>query len=131
MSWVSVLAAFLVAHMAGDYLLQTDWQARHKRGGLGSDPVARRALLTHVTTYTLAFLPALIWIGGELEPAWAVIAGALVFIPHLMIDDGRLVSLYLVRVKRADGLNLALAAAVDQSFHVLSLFLVALLVAAA
>ena len=48
--------------MVGDYLLQTDWQARNKRGGLGGDPVARRALLTHVTTYTLAFVPALIWI---------------------------------------------------------------------
>ena len=44
MSWVSVLAGFLVAHMVGDYLLQTDWQARHKRGGLGGDAVARRAL---------------------------------------------------------------------------------------
>ena len=45
-SWVSVLAGFLVAHMVGDYLLQTDWQARNKRGGLGGDRVARRALLT-------------------------------------------------------------------------------------
>jgi len=130
-SWVSVLAAFLVAHMVGDYLFQTDWQARNKRGGLGTDPVARRALVSHVTTYTLAFLPALIWIGAELEPAWAVVAGVLVFVPHLLIDDGRVVSLYLVRVKRADGLNLGLAASVDQSFHVLSLFLVALLVGSA
>ena len=64
-SWVSVFAGFLVAHMVGDYLLQTDWQARHKRGGLGGDRVARRALVTHVTTYTLAFLPALIWIGSR------------------------------------------------------------------
>ena len=37
-SWVSVLAGFLVAHMVGDYLLQTDWQARHKRGGLRQRP---------------------------------------------------------------------------------------------
>lgn len=131
MSWVSVLAAFLVAHMVGDYLFQTDWQARNKRGGLGPDPVARRALVSHVTTYTLAFLPALVWIGTELEPVWAVVAGALVFFPHLLIDDGRIVRLYLVRVKRADGLNLGLAASVDQSFHVLSLFLVALLVGSA
>lgn len=131
MSWVSVLAAFLVAHMVGDYLFQTDWQARHKRGGLGTDPVARRALVSHVTTYTLAFLPALVWIGTELEPVWAVVAGVLVFFPHLLIDDGRIVRLYLVRVKRADGLNLGLAASVDQSFHVLSLFLVALLVGSA
>ncbi len=131
MSWVSVLAAFLVAHMVGDYLFQTDWQARNKRGGLGTDPVARRALVSHVTTYTFAFLPALVWIGTELEPVWAVVAGVLVFFPHLLIDDGRIVRLYLVRVKRADGLNLGLAASVDQSFHVLSLFLVALLVGSA
>ena len=36
MNWVSVFTAFLVAHMVGDYLFQTDWQARHKRGGLAA-----------------------------------------------------------------------------------------------
>ena len=45
-SWVSVFAGFLVAHMVGDYLLQTDWQARHKRRGLAGDPVSRRALFS-------------------------------------------------------------------------------------
>ncbi len=130
MSWVAVLAGFLVAHMVGDYLLQTDWQARHKRGGLGPDPVARKALVCHVSTYTLAFLPAFIWIGADVGAIWAIIAAVLVFIPHLIIDDGRLVSLYLARVKRVDGLNLGVAASVDQSFHVLSLFLTALVVGA-
>jgi hypothetical protein len=127
-SWVSVLAGFLVAHMVGDYLLQTDWQARHKRGGLSGDRVARRALVSHVTTYTLAFLPAFIWIGVELDVAWAILAAILVYVPHLIIDDGRVVALYLLRVKRADGLNLGLAASVDQSFHVLSLFLAAMVI---
>jgi len=127
-SWVAVLAGFLVAHVVGDYLLQTDWQARHKRCGLGPDPVARRALLSHVSTYTLAFVPALIWIAGELDPMWAVVAAVLIFVPHLMIDDGRFVRLYLARVKRADGLDVGLAASVDQSFHVLSLWFVAMLV---
>lgn len=130
MSWVSVLAGFLVAHMVGDYLLQTDWQARHKRGGLGGDPVARKALICHVTSYTLAFLPAFIWIGSELDVGWAIIAVVLVYVPHLVIDDGRAVALYLRRVKRADGLNLGLAASVDQSFHVLSLFLAAMVIGA-
>jgi hypothetical protein len=130
-SWVSVLAGFLVAHMVGDYLLQTDWQARNKRGGLGTNPIARRALLTHVTTYTLAFVPALVWIGSELEPVWAIVVAVLIFVPHLMIDDGRFVALYLSRVKRVDGLNVSLAASVDQSFHILSLWLVAMLVGAA
>ena len=66
-SWVSIFAGFLVAHMVGDYLFQTDWQARNKRGGLSGGGVSRRALLTHVTTYTLAFLPAFVWIGSELD----------------------------------------------------------------
>ena len=130
-SWVSVLAGFLVAHMVGDYLLQTDWQARHKRNGLAGDPVARRALFSHVSTYTLAFAPALVWIASELDAGWAIAAAFLIFLPHLVVDDGRVVRLYLSRVKRADGFDVGLAASVDQSFHILSLFLVAILVGAA
>ena len=129
MNWVSVFASFLVAHMVGDYLFQTDWQARNKRGGL-SGGVAFRALASHVTTYTLAFAPALIWIGDELDIGWALLAAALIFLPHLVVDDGRIVRLYLARVKRAEGFDVGLAASVDQSFHVLSLFLVAILLGA-
>jgi Protein of unknown function (DUF3307) len=130
-NWVSVFAAFLVAHMVGDYLFQTDWQARNKRGGLSGDRIAFRALFTHVTTYTLAFVPALIWIGDQLDPGWAILAAALIFLPHLILDDGRIVRAYLANVKRAEGFDIGLAASVDQSFHVLSLFLVALLVGSA
>jgi hypothetical protein len=126
-SWVSVFAAFLVAHMVGDYLLQTDWQARNKRGGL-SGGTAFRALVTHVTTYTLAFVPALIWVADELDAGWALLGAALIFLPHFVIDDGRVVREYLAHVKRADGFDIGLAASVDQSFHILSLFLVALLI---
>jgi hypothetical protein len=46
--WVEVFAVVLVSHAVGDFLLQTEWQATHKRGGLGQDPVRRRALLAHV-----------------------------------------------------------------------------------
>jgi len=129
-NWVSVFASFLVAHMVGDYLFQTDWQARNKRGGL-SGGVAFRALVSHVTTYTLAFAPALIWIGDELDAGWALLAAALIFLPHLIVDDGRVVRLYLAHVKRAPGFDVGLAASVDQSLHVLSLFLVAILLGAA
>jgi hypothetical protein len=129
-SWVSVLAGFFVAHMVGDYLLQTDWQARHKTGGLGRDAIARRALLAHVATYTLAFLPALIWIGDELGAGWAVLAGALVALPHLVVDDGRIIGLYLTRVKHAEASDPRIAAPVDQSFHALSLCIVALIIGA-
>lgn len=131
MSWVSLLAGFFVAHMVGDYLLQTDWQARHKLGGLGRDSTARRALLIHVATYTIAFVPAFVWIGDELGARWAVVAAALVALPHLVVDDGRLIRLYLMSVKHAEPTDARIAGPVDQSFHALSLCLVALLVGAA
>jgi Protein of unknown function (DUF3307) len=128
MPWVEVFAAFVVCHLVGDYLLQTDWQALNKRGGLGPDPRARRALLSHIATYTLAFVPALIWLADEIG-AWAVATAALIAAPHLVQDDGRLLTMYMVRAKHTDGANIpSVAAAVDQTFHFLALFLTALLV---
>jgi Protein of unknown function (DUF3307) len=130
-TWVDAFAAFLVAHMVGDYLFQTDWQASHKRGGLTGDSVSRRALLTHVTTYTIAFLPVLVWIASRLDDVLiAVIAGALIFLPHFVVDDGRIVVGYVRRIKRADVRNLGLLTSVDQAFHILSLWAVAILVGA-
>ena len=54
MSWAAVFVVFFVSHQVGDYWLQTDSQAINKWGGLGRDPVARRALLTHAFTYWLS-----------------------------------------------------------------------------
>jgi hypothetical protein len=126
-SWVEVFSVFLVCHLAGDYLLQTDWQAAHKRGGLGPDRTARRALLAHITTYTLAFVPAFIWMLDDIE--WNVLlVAALVAVPHMVQDDGRLLERYIALVKGEPATrNVAVTAVVDQSFHVLVLFLIALL----
>ena len=78
--------------------------------------------------YTLAFAPALIWLSDAIG-AWAVATAALISSPHLIQDDGRLLTLYMVRAKHTDGASIpAVAAAVDQTFHVLALFLTALLV---
>jgi len=127
MPWVEVFAAFVVCHLVGDYLLQTDWQALHKRGGLGPDPVSRRALVSHIATYTLAFVPALIWLGDDIG-AWAIGVGALIALPHMVQDDGRLLTAYMLRVKHTDpGANPGVAAAADQTFHIVALFLTALL----
>jgi hypothetical protein len=121
--------AFYVSHLAGDYLLQTDFQAEHKWGGLGRDPVARRALFSHLTTYLLAFVPALIWLGDELG-LWAALGIAFaIWLPHLVIDDGRLLRTYMHRVKRAPDPAPQLTAGVDQATHIVSLFAVALLAA--
>jgi hypothetical protein len=127
--WIEIFAVFVVSHVAGDFLLQTEWQAQHKRGGLGSDAVARRALLAHVSTYTVAFVPALIWLGDDIG-AWAAVGiGALVALPHLVVDDGRLLEAYMRRVKGLEPEPGYLYMAVDQSVHVLALFGAALVAA--
>jgi hypothetical protein len=128
LSWVEIFVAFGVSHLVGDYLLQTDWQARHKRSGLSrNDAVARRALFSHVLTYTVAFLPpVLIIASGPLQVVWIL---ALIAVPHLIQDDGRLLAAYMTRVKRIDPQsNLTVSILVDQTFHLLALLGLALLV---
>jgi hypothetical protein len=129
MDWVEVFSVFVVCHLSGDFLFQTDWQARTKYAGLGVDSEARRALLTHVTTYGIAFVPAFIWLAGEIGAASIGIA-VLILVPHLVQDDGRLVQNYMRVVKRSTAAKGDFVAiAVDQSFHFLALFAVALLAA--
>jgi hypothetical protein len=121
-SWVEIFAVFVVSHLVGDYLLQTDWQARHKRGGLSGDRVATRALFAHVTTYTLAFVPAFVWMYDEIGLGVVGVAAA-VFIPHVVQDDGRILSWFVYRVKGCDAVSAAeVFKPVDQTFHLLVLF---------
>jgi hypothetical protein len=128
-SWVAVFDVFLVCHLVGDFLLQTDWQAMHKYGGLGGDTTARRALTSHVATYTLAFVPALVWIACQTELWRALPAAVLIAAEHLIQDDGRLLGSYMRRVKGPGSVaSPGIRIAVDQSFHALFLFGVALLV---
>ena len=122
----SPFADFFVAHHVGDYLLQTDFQALNKGGGLeaagGGD--ARRALLSHGLAYTAAFVPALLGVARRTSVARAVGVGALIMLPHLAIDDGRVVKAFMRSVKGTDGdANPDLTAKVDQSMHMVCLWL--------
>jgi len=124
---VEVFAIFVVCHLVGDYLLQTDWQAMNKRGGLGKNPESRRALARHITTYTLAFVPAFVWLAGDIDLLLVPVV-ALITLPHWVQDDGRLLTLYIQKIKGGDAApNPSVAAAADQSFHFLTLLLVAFL----
>ena len=126
MPWVEVFAVFLVCHLVGDFLLQTEWQAKNKAGGLGGDPTSRRALLAHVATYTLAFVPALLWLADEIGAEVLAIA-AVTFATHLVQDDRRLLAEFIERVKghRLEGEDIV-SLTVDQSFHVVILFAIAI-----
>ena len=130
MPWIETFGVFVVSHIVGDYVLQTEWQALNKFGGLGRDPVRRRALISHLASYTATFIPALIWLASDIGAA-AIGIGALIVLPHLVQDDGRPVSLYIRKVKRSSlQPDDFVFIAVDQSFHVLALFGAALLAAA-
>jgi hypothetical protein len=130
-SWVEIFAVFVVSHAFGDYLLQTDWQATNKRGGLGRDRTARMALLSHVATYTLAFVPAGVWLAsdGDLPALGLVLLAVGIYVPHVGQDDGRLLSAYIRGVKRCDEASARqIFTPVDQSFHLITLFATAVIV---
>ena len=128
MPWVEIFAVFVVSHLVGDFLLQTEWQASHKHGGLRYAS-HRGALLAHAFTYTLAFVPALIWLSDSLG-AGVIWLAALIAVPHLIQDDAWLLDQFMVTVKRVDPAeHRALTITVDQVFHVVTLFLTALLAA--
>jgi hypothetical protein len=128
-NWEGVFLVFIACHVTGDFLLQTDWQATHKPRGLSRNIDARRALFSHVIVYTLVFVPALIWVASETS-ALALGLAAVIFIPHLIQDDTRALMAWNRRVKGGtptpgDPLYMA----VDQSFHLVTLFGTALLAA--
>jgi hypothetical protein len=125
--WVEVFAVFVVSHLVGDFALQTNWQADNKHGGLArGNPVGRSALLRHGISYTLAFVPCLIWLAGELS--WNVLAvAAAIFLPHVLQDDGRLLAVYMREVKKVEPSVVPMVAlALDQTLHVVALLLLAI-----
>jgi hypothetical protein len=128
-NWVEVFAVLVVSHLVGDFLLQTDWQAANKIGGLGPDPVCRRALRDHIATYMLSFVPALVWIGLETTLWRALLSAVLIAVPHWVQDYCRLLDAYMYLVKRVPAIDPGLRVAVDQSFHIVFLFATALLIA--
>jgi hypothetical protein len=130
MTWVDVFAVLVVCHLAGDFLLQTSWQALHKQGGLGRDRESRRALFTHVLGYALPFVPALVWIADQNGAARAIAAIAAILSTHLVLDDGRALVAYARTVKHTEvPAGSPLWMGIDQSMHVVVLFAAAVIAA--
>ncbi len=129
-SWSALFGAFVLSHLLGDFVLQTDWQANQKEHGLiAGSSVNRRALMLHGLMYTAAFIPVLVWIGIESGVGVAIGAAALVWLPHVIVDDGLLVGWWIRHVKHVSGPpTTVVRLGVDQSTHLLALAAVALLV---
>ena len=131
MTWVEVFIVFLVCHATGDFLLQTEFQATRKAGGLGSNPIARKALFSHLATYSLVFVPAFVWIAGKHSVGRVIASAAAALLTHLIQDDRRLLYRYTITVKKADPPpDNPLWIFIDQAGHLVWLFAAALAAAA-
>ena len=64
------------------------------------DRESQRALTSHVAAYTLAFVPALFWVGDERGAVAAIGLGAVIAASHLIQDDGRLFDRCMRSVKK-------------------------------
>jgi hypothetical protein len=127
---VEVFVVFVVSHVVGDFILQTEFQATNKHGGLGRNPVKRRALGQHALTYTAAFVPVLVWLGTEHGVATVLGTALGIAVPHGLQDDGRAIRWWMRTVKHTEAAPGMLAIFVDQSFHMVALLALALAVGA-
>lgn len=128
MPWVEVFVVLVVSHLVGDFILQTEFQATNKHGGLGRDPVKRRALFEHTLTYVAAYIPAFVWLGTEYTLPTVIALAAGIGIPHGLQDDGTAIKLWMRKVKHTEAAPGMLAIFVDQSFHMVALLITAALV---
>ena len=129
MRWSELFNVLVVSHLIGDFVLQTQWQATMKPDGLGPDRERRRALASHLMTYTFAFLPALVWVATQEGVAGVVVVVVTAIMTHGIQDDGRLLRRYVVRYKKVEPpYGSPLWIAIDQSVHIVALMLAALVV---
>jgi len=103
---------YLIGHLVGDYLLQTNWQAVNKKAP-GWNGWA--ACLVHCSLYTLAVLLFTGW--------WRVELAVLVFLSHIILDRTQLVAGLLKLLKK--GPELWLSVITDNTIHLVFLWLIA------
>ncbi len=109
---MSLFDSMLVAHLLGDWIFQTEWQALHKAKSLA-------ALLTHVVTYHLILLAVLLLQlpVNDWHPYAAV---AVLAVTHAWLDRRAnlaafMRAVHIVRERPAEGWLLM---TVDQAIHV-------------
>jgi hypothetical protein len=116
---MNIFAWFILGHLLGDWLLQSDWMALGKRQGLFT-----RAGLAHYIVYTLSILIVL-YISNDIPltlPTLLLIS-LIVFISHWLIDATNLVEVWMAAAGQRN--QIMVRVMVDQTFHLLVLALLA------
>jgi hypothetical protein len=96
----------LIAHLVADWMLQTDWMARHKTS------LRHPAAWTHAAIHAACLAIALGWV-----------AGLVLGLVHILIDTRVPVDFWMRRVKRCPPGSQAewIALGLDQTLHILSI----------
>ena len=112
---MSLFDKLLVAHLVGDWLLQTEWQALNKGRNY-------RALFSHIGVYSIVIFSVLIFDFGFQNILVYVVVGLLAA-SHALLDRGkpviRFMKTFRLIVDRKPERWLTIA--VDQSLHILTL----------
>lgn len=112
---MTVFESLLMAHILGDWLLQTEWQALNKATNW-------RAMLTHVIIYHVIVLAFLVARFGFAEPRVYAVVVVLAVI-HVILDRQRPVRQFMrvLRLSVDRDPEGWLRIAIDQSLHLLVL----------
>jgi hypothetical protein len=115
---MNLIAWCLIAHLIGDFLLQTGYETSHKAQGR----FLNRGLLTHCLKYAACFIPVFLIYGVSL--AWLLV----VFGTHLVLDRRWLILGWRHHVigdsLEAIKATFWLTIVVDQIFHLIVLAII-------
>lgn len=112
---MTIFEALIMAHVLGDFLLQTEWQAQNKKTHL-------RALLAHVSVYHLVVL-VILYTGFSYSLVTLIPVVLVLAIAHAVLDGSPVVRGFIRLLKIAVHRDPErwLVLAVDQSLHLLLL----------
>ena len=117
---MTIFESLLLAHIVGDWLLQTEWQANNKIHKW-------QALLSHVIVYHLVILAVLIaWFGFRNTTVYITVA--VLAVTHAVLDLRRPVE-WIMKMLRHSVTNQSerwLVIVIDQSIHIILIGLASL-----
>ncbi|GAB4324318.1 MAG: hypothetical protein Kow0074_17180 [Candidatus Zixiibacteriota bacterium] len=118
---MTIFEGLLIAHVVGDWLLQTEWMALNKATDW-------RALIVHVLVYH-AVMAAILIVGYPMEPGVVLLVVFALAVFHAILDRRRVTDWYMraMRMVVNQAPPLWLRVAVDQALHVVSLAVAAAL----
>lgn len=119
---IKVFVYLLVAHLIGDWLVQTHWMATRKSKDW-------MALFVHISTYHIFVFGALYLAGVSLIPN--LLGTLFLAVTHAVLDNRRFEIWWIRKVKKIrepEEIPTWLLLGVDQSFHLVLMFVVSYLV---